>query len=47
MRKVYKYENATIIVLNTNAINLTIFQNATESFIRKVIKERITNGDSN
>ena len=47
MRKIYERENATIIVLNANKIDLLNVQKSTESFIRKVIKERITNGNSN
>ena len=47
MRKVYKYENATIIVLNTNVCATDKFKRATEHFIKKVIKERNNNGNSN
>lgn len=47
MRKVYKYENATIIILNTNTCTTERFKKSTENFIKKVIKERGTNGDTN
>ena len=46
MRKVYKYENATIIVLNTNVCTTDRFKKATENFIRNVNKERSVNGNS-
>lgn len=47
MRKVYKYENATIIVLNANVCTKKEFKKSTETFIKNVIKERTTNGNSN
>lgn len=46
MRKVYKYENATIIVLNANVCTTEKFKKSTENFIKKVIKERSINGNS-
>lgn len=47
MRKVYNYENATIIIINTNVCTTDNFKKATENFIRKVMKERNINGNSN
>lgn len=47
MRKVYNYENATIIIFNTNVCTTDKFKKATENFIKKVIKERSSNGYSN
>lgn len=47
MRKIYKYENATIIVLSQNVNNFTNLQKSTESFLRKVIEERSNHGYSN
>lgn len=47
MRKVYNYENATIIIVNTNVCTNDKFKKATEHFIRKVIKERNANGNGN
>lgn len=47
MKKIYKYENATIIVLNPNVNNMEILQKSTESFLRNVIKERSKYGNCN
>ena len=47
MRKVYNYENATIIIFNTNVCTTNRFKKATENFIRNVDKERSVNGNSN
>lgn len=47
MRKVYNYENATIIIVNTNVCTTDKFKKATEKFVRNVYKERNTNGNSN
>lgn len=47
MKKVYKYENSIVIVENLDAINLQFIKNATEHFLRQVIKERSTNGNGN
>ena len=47
MRKVYNYENATIIIINTNICTTDKIKKSTENFIRKVIKERNINGNSN
>ena len=44
MRKVYNYENATIIVLNANVCTVENLKKPTEIFIRKVIEERLING---
>lgn len=46
MRKVYKYENATIIVVNTNVCATKKFKKYTEDFIKKVIEERSVNGNT-
>ena len=46
MRKVYNYENATIIVINTNVCTTEKFKKATENFINNVCKERNANGNS-
>lgn len=46
MRKVYKYENGTIIILNTNVCTTEKFKKATENFMNKVNEERIQNGNS-
>lgn len=46
MRKVYNYENATIIIVNTNVCTTDKFKKSTENFIKKVIKERNTYGNS-
>lgn len=47
MRKIYKYENATIIVLTPDVNNLEVLQKATECFLKKVIKERSKHGNNN
>jgi hypothetical protein len=47
MRKVYNYKNATIIILNANVCTTEKFKKSTENFIKKVIKERDNNGDTN
>lgn len=46
MRKVYNYENATIIILNANVCTTDRFKKSTENFIKKVIKERNDNGNN-
>lgn len=46
MRKVYNYENATIIVLNANVCTSDKFKKYTEVFMKKVNKERNTHGNS-
>ena len=45
MEKIYTYKNATIHVVNTN-INKENLYKATEKFIKKVLKERTQNGNS-
>ena len=47
MRKIYKYENATIIVLAPDVNNLEVLQKATECFLKKVIKEKNEHGNNN
>lgn len=46
MRKVYNYQNGTIIILNANVCTKEKFKKSTEKFVRNVIKERGTNGNS-
>lgn len=45
MKKVYKYENSIVIVENYNTYDLESIKQASERFLRQVIKERSTNGD--
>lgn len=47
MRKVYNYENGTIIIINANICTTEKFKKATENFMKKVIEERNTNGNTN
>lgn len=48
MNKIYKYPNATIIIANSNVINLETLQKSTENFLRKVIdEERSKHGNCN
>ena len=47
MRKVYNYENATIIINNANVCTADNIKKATEKFIKNVIKERRSNGNTN
>lgn len=47
MRKIYKYDNACIIIVGTNTCTTDKFKKSTEKFMKKVTKERITNGNSN
>lgn len=46
MKKIYNYRNCdiTIIVPNTSSDNI---RKSTESFLKKVLKERAQNGNSN
>lgn len=46
MKKIYKYENATIEIFMSYNNDLNTIQNATEKFLKKVIKERIRNDNS-
>lgn len=46
MKKVYKYRNSTIEILIPNENYVTNLQTSTEIFIRKVLKERRNNGNS-
>ncbi len=46
MKKIYNYKNATIEVFMSYNNDLNTIQNATENFLKKVIKERIQNGDN-
>ena len=47
MKKVYKYENSIVIVENYDSYDLKSIKQASERFLRQVIKERSTNGNSN
>lgn len=48
MNKIYKYPNATIIIANSNAIDLEALQKSTENFLRKaIIEERSNYGNCN
>jgi len=46
MKKIYKYENATIEIFMSYNNDLNTIQNATEKFLKKVIKERFEDGNS-
>ena len=46
MKKVYKYKNATIEIFMSYNNDLNTIQNATEKFLKKVIKERIQDDDN-
>ena len=47
MRKIYKYENSIVtVIMSENSITGNL-QKATENFLRKVVKERRANGNSN
>lgn len=45
MKKVYKYENSIVIVENCDTNHLQFIKQATEHFLRQVIRERLTNGN--
>jgi hypothetical protein len=48
MNKIYKYPNATIIIANSNVIDLENLQRSTENFLKKVIiEERNSDGNCN
>ena len=47
MEKIYKYDNATIYILNLDSYNREGLKKATEVFLRKVISGGKKNGDSN
>lgn len=47
MKKVYKYENSIVTVENYNTYDLESIKQASEHFLRQVIKERNTNGNRN
>ena len=47
MKKVYKYENSIVIVENYDTYDLESIKQASERFLRQVIKERSTNGNGN
>lgn len=46
MKKVYKYENSIVTVENYDNYNLESIKQASEHFLRQVIKERLSNGNS-
>ena len=45
MKKVYKYENSIVIVENCDNYDLESIKQASEHFLRQVIKERLANGN--
>ena len=45
MKKVYKYENSIVTVENYNNYDLESIKQASEHFLRQVIKERLVNGN--
>ena len=47
MKKTYNYKNGTIYVIAPDTYDYDGLRKATEDFLRKVIKERIRNGDGN
>lgn len=47
MEKIYRYDNATIYILNLDDYNRERLKKATEVFLRKVISGGRKNGDSN
>ena len=47
MKKIYKYKNAIIQISIPDENYLNNFRTSTEVFIKKVLKERSTNGNSN
>ena len=47
MEKIYKYDNATIYILNLDNYNRESFKKATEVFLKKVISGGRKNGNSN
>ena len=47
MEKIYRYDNATIYILNLDSYNRESLKKATEVFLRKVISGGKKNGNSN
>lgn len=47
MQKIYKYENATVIVVNPDVDNQNTLKIATEKFLKKVLEERSKHVNSN
>lgn len=47
MEKIYKYDNATIYILNFDNYNRENLKKATEVFLKKVISGGKKNGNSN
>ena len=47
MKKVYKYENSIVTVENYNNYDLESIKQASEHFLKQVIKERTANGNRN
>ena len=43
--RVYKYKNATVYITNPTEVHLKKIRNATEIFLKRVVKERVQNGD--
>lgn len=46
MKKVYKYENSIVTVENYNTYDLESIKQASEHFLKKVVRERSANGNS-
>lgn len=46
MERIYEYENGTIYVSSPDVSDRRELQKATEEFLKKVIKERLKNGNS-
>lgn len=47
MRKIYKYVNAVVIVEISDINNLDSIKEPTKHFLKKVIEERLKNGNNN
>ena len=45
MKKVYKYENSIVTVENYNTYDLESIKQASEHFLKQVIRERLANGN--
>lgn len=46
MQKVYNYENCVVTVTGLDVLNQDTLHEATRNFLRKVLEERINDGDS-
>ena len=43
--RVYKYKNATVYITEPTEAHLKKIRKATEIFLKRVVKERVQNGD--